>query len=95
MGMLSENGAEEPKRGLVVFWGVATGAIAAVLLFADGLSALQTGVIIVGFPFLMVLIGCASSLWVPLRAETFESTLRDPLRKGGRRTQTPRRRSRR
>ncbi|HNV40889.1 MAG TPA: BCCT family transporter [Ornithinibacter sp.] len=81
MGMLSENGAEEPKRGLVVFWGVATGAIAAVLLFADGLSALQTGVIIVGFPFLMVLIGLCVSLWKSLRAETFESTLRDPLRK--------------
>ena len=81
MGMLSENGAEEPKRGLVVFWGVATGAIAAVLLFADGLSALQTGVIIVGFPFLMVLIGLCVSLWKSLREETFESTLRDPLRK--------------
>ena len=81
MGMLSENGAEEPKRGLVVFWGVATGAIAAVLLFADGLSALQTGVIIVGFPFLMVLIGLCVSLWKSLREETFEATLRDPLRK--------------
>ena len=80
MGMLSENGAEEPKRGLVVFWGVATGAIAAVLLFADGLSALQTGVIIVGFPFLMVLIGLCVSLWKSLREETFEATLRDPLR---------------
>ena len=81
MGMLSENGAEEPKRGLVVFWGVATGAIAAVLLFADGLSALQTGVIIVGFPFLIVLIGLCVSLWKSLREETFEATLRDPLRK--------------
>ena len=81
MGMLSENGAEEPKRGLVVFWGVATGAIAAVLLFADGLSALQTGVIIIGFPFLIVLIGLCVSLWKSLREETFESTLRDPLRK--------------
>ena len=81
MGMLSENGAEEPRRGLVVFWGVATGAVATVLLFADGLSALQTGVIIIGFPFLIVLIGLCVSLWKSLREETFESTLRDPLRK--------------
>ena len=81
MGMLSESGAEEPKRGLVVFWGVATGAVATVLLFADGLSALQTGVIIIGFPFLIVLIGLCVSLWKSLREETFESTLRDPLRK--------------
>ena len=81
MGMLSENGAEEPRRGLVVFWGVATGAVATVLLFADGLSALQTGVIIIGFPFLIVLIGLCVSLWKSLREETFEATLRDPLRK--------------
>jgi len=81
MGMLSENGAEEPRRGLVVFWGVATGAVATVLLFADGLSALQTGVIIIGFPFLIVLIGLCISLWKSLREETFEATLRDPLRK--------------
>jgi glycine betaine transporter len=81
MGMLSENGAEEPRRSVVVFWGCATGAVAIVLLFADGLSALQTGVIIVGFPFLLVLIGLCFSLWKSLREETFESTLRDPLRK--------------
>ena len=45
------------------------------------LSALQTGVIIVGFPFLLVLIGLCVSLWKSLREETFESTLREPLRK--------------
>ena len=32
MGMLSQNGKEEPFRWLVIFWGVATGAVAAVLL---------------------------------------------------------------
>src|SRR6185503_452409 len=26
MGMLSQNGDEEPRRGLTIFWGVATGA---------------------------------------------------------------------
>jgi choline-glycine betaine transporter len=81
MGMLSENGAEEPKRGLVVFWGVATGAIAAVLLFADGLSALQTGVIIVGFPVPHGAHRLVRLALKSLRAETFEATLRDPLRK--------------
>lgn len=80
MGMLSSRGTEEPSRGLVVFWGVLTGAIATVLLFADGLSALQTGVIIIGFPFLMILIGLCVSLWKSLRQESFESTLRGPLR---------------
>ena len=84
MGMLSENGTEEPQRALVVFWGVATGAVAAVLLITGGdkaLGALQTGVIIVGFPFLMVLIGLCVSLFKSLREEKFESTLRGPLRR--------------
>ena len=81
MGMLSQRGDEEPARGLVVFWGVATGAVAVVLLYANGLSALQTGVIIVGFPFLIVLIGLCVSLLKSLREEKFESTLRGPLRR--------------
>ena len=59
---------------------MATGAIATVLLFADGLPALQTGVIIVGFPFLVVLIGLCVSLVRSLRAEAFEATLQGPLR---------------
>lgn len=80
MGMLSQRGEEEPNRSLVIFWGVVTGVIATVLLFANGLSALQTGVIIIGFPFLMILIGLCVSLWKSLRQETFESTLRGPLR---------------
>jgi glycine betaine transporter len=80
MGMLSQHGEEEPNRSLVIFWGVLTGAIATVLLFADGLSALQTGVIIIGFPFLLILIGLCVSLWKSLRQEAFESTLRGPLR---------------
>lgn len=32
MGALSENGAEEPTRRSVIFWGTATGAVAAVML---------------------------------------------------------------
>ena len=39
MGMLSQNGDEVPRRGLMIFWGVATGAVAAVLLWwQDGLT---------------------------------------------------------
>ena len=40
MGMLSQHGKEEPMRWLVIFWGVAQGAVAAVLLFSGGLGAL-------------------------------------------------------
>ncbi|HRD62377.1 MAG TPA: BCCT family transporter [Nocardioides sp.] len=81
MGMLSQHGTEEPKRWLVVFWGVATGAVAAVLLWAGGLSALQTLVILVAAPFMLVLIGMCVSLMKSLREETFEATLPSRVRR--------------
>ena len=80
MAMLSRRGAEETRRPLVVFWGVTTGAVAAVLLWAGGLSALQTLVILVAGPFMLVLIGMCVSLVKALRAETFESTLPSRVR---------------
>lgn len=81
MGQLSQNGTEEPHRWLIVFWGVATGAVAAVLLWAGGLSALQTLVILVAAPFMLVLIGMCVSLLKALREETFESTLPSRVRR--------------
>ncbi len=81
MGMLSQNGDEEPRRPLIIFWGVATGAVAAVLLWAGGLSALQTLVILVAGPFMLVLIGMCVSLVMELRKETFDSTLPTRVRR--------------
>jgi choline/carnitine/betaine transport len=81
MGMLSQRGKEEPKRMLVVFWGVSTGAVAAVLLWAGGLQALQTLVILVAAPFMLILIGMCFSLMKSLRLETFESTLPSRVRR--------------
>ena len=84
MGMLSQNGEDEPKRWLVVFWGVATGSVAAVLLWTGGrnaLTALQTGVIIVATPFALILVAMCVSLWRELRHETFVSTLQPPVRR--------------
>ena len=49
--------------------------MAAVLLWAGGLSALQTLVILVAGPFMLVLIGMCASLWKELRRETFDATL--------------------
>jgi choline/carnitine/betaine transport len=81
MGQLSQRGTEEPHRWLIVFWGVATGAVAAVLLWAGGLAALQTLVILVAAPFMLVLIGMCVSLLKALRAEQFESTLPPRVRR--------------
>lgn len=61
MGSLSSNGNEAPKRGVVIFWGVLTGSIAAVMLLAGGdnpaeaLSGLQRIVIVSALPFVLVM----------------------------------------
>ncbi len=81
MGMLSQNGKEEPLRALIIFWGVATGAVAAVLLWAGGLAALQTLVIIVAGPFMLILIGMCFSLMRELRREPDESLMPDTARR--------------
>ena len=81
MGMLSQNGCEEPRRGLTVFWGVTTGAVAAVLLWTGGLKALQTLVILVAGPFMLVLIAMCISTLKALREEPYESTLPPRVRR--------------
>lgn len=65
MGTLSENGTIEPTRSTVVFWGVATGAVAVIMLIAggsDALSGLQAITIIAGLPFVLVMIGMCVAL---------------------------------
>jgi glycine betaine transporter len=69
------------RRGLIIFWGVATGAVAAVLLWAGGLEALQTLVILVAGPFMLVPIAMCLSTQKALRAEPYESTLPPRVRR--------------
>jgi glycine betaine transporter len=87
MGMLSQHGEEEPKTWLVIFWGIAQGAVASVLLWSGGddlragLTALQNLVIIVGGAFMVVIIAMCVSLMKALRAEPYESTLPSRVRR--------------
>ena len=72
MGTLSERGTQEPSRRTVVFWGVATGAVAAVMLLVggtDALTGLQTITIVAALPFVLVMIGLAVSLVKDLRSD--------------------------
>ena len=77
MGSLSSNGAEEPSRGVVIFWGSLTGAVAAVMLLAGGdepseaLSGLQRITIVAALPFVIVMLLLCVALVKDLR--------RDPL----------------
>jgi len=87
MGMLSQRGKEEPKRWLIIFWGVAQGAVASVLLWSGGddlkagLTALQTLVILVAGPFMLIIVAMCLSLMKSLRAEPYESTLPPRVRR--------------
>jgi choline-glycine betaine transporter len=70
MGSLSQKGTIKPSRGTVIFWGVATGAVAAVMLLVggqDALNGLQTITIIAALPFVVVMIGLAVALVKDLR----------------------------
>jgi choline/carnitine/betaine transport len=74
MGSLSERGTLDPSRGTVIFWGVAMGGVAAVMLLAgdvDALQGLQNITIVAALPFALVMIGLAVALVKDLR--------RDPL----------------
>ncbi|WP_405105458.1 BCCT family transporter [Micromonospora sp. NBC_01405] len=62
LGSLTSRGALRPHRVLVVLWGVLIGAVAAALLLAGGLDALQQATILVALPFLVVLLGLAVAL---------------------------------
>ncbi|MEZ0342659.1 BCCT family transporter [Mycobacterium sp. pV006] len=72
MGSLSQRGTIRPSRGTVVFWGVATGAVAAVMLLVggeDALNGLQSITIIASLPFLLVMIAMAVALVRDLRRD--------------------------
>ncbi|MBI2244742.1 MAG: BCCT family transporter [Nocardioides sp.] len=72
MGTLSERGTQEPSRATVVFWGVATGAVAAVMLLVGGdqaLTGLQTITIVAALPFVVVMVGLAVALVRDLRTD--------------------------
>jgi len=74
MGTLSERGAIEPKKPLVVFWGVLTGAVAAVMLLvggggAEALQGLQNLTIVAALPFALVMVGLAIALAKDLRTD--------------------------
>ncbi|MCC9620551.1 BCCT family transporter [Thalassospira sp. MA62] len=60
--MLTAGGEANPPRIQRLFWATTEGLIAAVLLVAGGLSALQAAAVVAGFPFAFVMIVMMYSL---------------------------------
>ncbi|MGK5682255.1 BCCT family transporter [Actinoplanes sp. URMC 104] len=80
MGTLSQRGTIHPPRRSVVFWGVAMGAVAALMLLvggSDALSGIQNVTIIMAAPFLLVMVVMCVALTKDLR--------NDPLVRRGQR----------
>ncbi|MET9518954.1 BCCT family transporter [Streptomyces sp. NPDC002994] len=74
MGTLSQRGTFEPARFVVIFWGVVTGAVAAVMLLVgdgkgDALAGLQNLTILVAAPFVLVMVGMCLALMRDLRQD--------------------------
>ncbi|RSS60203.1 BCCT family transporter [Streptomyces sp. WAC01280] len=74
MGTLSQRGAFEPTRPVVIFWGMLTGAVAAIMLLigdgqGDALAGLQNLTILVAAPFVLVMIGMCVALMRDLRED--------------------------
>ncbi|MEV0640721.1 BCCT family transporter [Streptomyces sp. NPDC050619] len=74
MGTLSQKGALEPGRFVVVFWGMVTGAVAAIMLLVgsgqgDALTGLRNLTILAAAPFVLVMIGMCVALMRDLRSD--------------------------
>lgn len=69
MSMLATGGAANPRRWVRVFFTLASAFIALVLLFAGGLSALQTAAISIALPFSLVMLAMCWATILAFRRE--------------------------
>ncbi|WSJ90994.1 BCCT family transporter [Streptomyces sp. NBC_01304] len=74
MGTLSQKGTFEPSKFVVVFWGVVTGGVAAVMLLIgngkdNALQGLQNLTILAAAPFAVVMIGMCVAMMRDLRQD--------------------------
>jgi glycine betaine transporter len=63
LSMMTSGGSLNPRRFVLVLWGVLTGVTAIVLMLAGGLNALQNTVIVTSAPFLVIIAGLAVAFW--------------------------------
>ncbi|MEX1155253.1 BCCT family transporter [Parvibaculum sp.] len=68
--IITSGGDPEPPVWQRIFWAVTEGVVAAILLLAGGLAALQTGAIASGFPLAVILLLVCYGLFTAFRRET-------------------------
>ncbi|MEQ8801404.1 MAG: BCCT family transporter, partial [Haliea sp.] len=74
MDSLASGGATHTPVWQRIFWASAAGAVAAALLLAGGLSALQTMTIASALPFSLIMIVAALGMWRALTIESHHQT---------------------
>jgi len=72
LGSMSTGGTVDPRRLIKLTWGAIMGAVAAILLVAGGLDALQNAAILAAGPFTVVLIAICWSLYRALASDALE-----------------------
>ncbi|MCC5867106.1 MAG: choline BCCT transporter BetT [Gammaproteobacteria bacterium] len=78
--MLTSGGGEDSPTWQRIFWALVEGAVAAALLIAGGLAALQTATIASALPFTVIMILMCWGLLRALRTESLKrSSLQGPL----------------
>jgi glycine betaine transporter len=80
LGSMTTGGSENPPMSAKVVWGVLISAIAAALLFAGGLEALQTASLVAALPFVVIMIVLTVAIVRLLQADMLPITDSDMRR---------------
>ena len=75
--MIASGGNPDPPKPQRIFWATTEGVVAAVLLGAGGLTALQAGAVSTGLPFTVVLIVVVIGLVKGLKSELSDTPMED------------------
>lgn len=69
LGMLTSEGNPNPSNRKKVFWGILMAVVAFALICSGGVSTIQTIAIVIGFPYLFILLLVCVSIWKALHRE--------------------------
>jgi choline/glycine/proline betaine transport protein len=82
--IIAAGGATQTARGTRIFWAISEGMVAAALLLAGGLAALQTASIVAGLPFAVIMVFVCFGLGRALRQDP---EMEDPKASGKSKTE--------